>query len=213
MADKEVAIISANLGNFDKEQTVVRQTVGFDHIVYTDENFPPRSQSMSPRLQARIPKMFSWEMAPGYDYYIWVDSSCNVTNEGAIQWFIDQLGSADAAFFKHPNRNTVQEEADYLKKRLAKNCPYITPRYKGERIDDQLAVVDENAELLASTAFIYRDTIRARDLLTIWWLHTSLYHSIDQLSLPHAIKSSGAEVDIIHEDYTKIPWITYVRNK
>lgn len=213
-----LAIVSANLGNFEKKVEIPEQQLpeGIESIhyqVFTDENFPPRHAAMTPRLQARIAKMTSWQMVPGYDYYLWVDGSCRLVGENAAAWFMKQLGDADAAFFQHPHRKTLQDEADYLKERLDKDCPYITPRYAGERLDEQMKVVNPDDRLYATTAFIYKDSQRMRDLLTVWWLHTSLYHSIDQLSLPTAIQHSDARINVIKENYLKIPELEYVRNK
>lgn len=214
-------IFTANLGNFDKTQDNVEQDLPhtidqIDYHRWTDENFPPRFNSMTSRLQARIPKMLAWQMKPDYDFYLWVDSSCRLSKEDSADWFLEQLGDADIAVFKHNKRKTVQEEADYLKQRLVdekegRKQPYVLSRYENERIDDQLAIVDPEAELYASTAFICRNNVQVRDLMTIWWLHTSLYHSIDQLSLPHAIKSSGAKVNVIDVDYLKCSYLEYAR--
>jgi hypothetical protein len=214
----KIAIISANLGSFDKPERHVKQdTFGdVDFIIvqeFNDKNFPPRKNSMTPRLQSRLVKMSSWQMLPDYDYYIWVDSSCRLPRKDSAEWFIKQLGDADMAFFKHPDRNTVQEEADYLKKRLAKNCPYITPRYERERLDAQMEVVTPEDQLYATTAFIYKNDTPARDMLTIWWLHTSMYHSIDQLSVTRAIEHSGAKVNMINEDYMNTPYLEFTRVK
>lgn len=208
-----IAVISASLGGFDRQREHEPQSVDCSFYHFDDENFPPRHTSMTPRLQARIPKMTSWEMVRGYDYYLWVDSSCRLSDTNSVKWFLEQLGDADIAVFKHPHRNTIQEEADYLKHRLAIKCPYITPRYENERIDAALAAVDPEDPLYASTAFIYRDSPVTRTLLTTWWTHTSLYHSIDQLSLPYAIKTSGAKVKVIPDNYLKCRAIEYVRNK
>lgn len=209
----KILVVSANMGSFDKPVQHEKQSVECDFYTFTDENFPPRTNSMTPRLQARIPKMFAWQMKPDYDLYLWVDSSCRLAHKDSVKWFIEKLGDKDIAVFKHPHRKTVQEEADYLEERLAKECPYITPRYKNERLYAQLEVVDPKAQLFASTALIYRNDTPAHDLLTIWWLHTSLYHSIDQLSLPQAIEHSGATHNVINESYLKIPYLEYVRNK
>lgn len=209
----KVLVVTANLGDFDNPVKHTKQSVECDFYHFTDKNFPPRTASMTPRLQARIPKMTSWLMRPGYDYYLWVDSSCRLAKKDSVKWFLEQLGDKDFAFFKHPQRNTVKEEADYLRHRLTINCPYITPRYKNERLDDQMAVVDPDGQLFASTAFIYKNDTPARDALTIWWTHTSLYHSIDQLSLATALEHSGASYNVIDESYEKTPYLEYVRNK
>lgn len=213
----KILVLSANLGGF--EQKIVEnvpQSVKIDQFRFTDENFPPRFNSMAPRLQARIPKMWSWKMVPGYNYYIWVDGSCNLSHPDSVKWFLDQCKYTDLAVFKHPNRNSIQEEADYLKQRLAIKCPYITPRYENEMIDEQLAVIKEDKEyvdnkLYASTAFIYKNSGRVHGLLSHWWTHTSLYHSIDQLSFPYVIWKSKCSVKVIPESYLKTPYLTYTR--
>jgi len=212
----KVLVVSANLGEFDNPVPQIKQSLDCDFHLFTDLNFPPRFNAMTPRLQARIPKMTSWQMLPDYDYYIWIDSSCRLSDKDSVIWFLEQLGEADAAFFRHNKRQTVQEEANYLRERLelessGKKRKYILPRYEGERLDDQMAVVEPDGKLYATTAFIYKNTTPARDMLTIWWLNTSLFHSIDQLSLSKAIESSGATVNTIDEDYLKCKYIEATR--
>ena len=211
-----IAVITANLGGFDIPVTHSPQDAEIDWFHFTDENFPPRSCAMTPRLQARIPKMFGWQMAPGYDVYLWVDSSCALARPDSVSYFVDQVSDADVALFKHPHRSSVQEEADYLKGRLAKGCPYITARYKGELLDEQMAeILDDpvfsDNRLFASTVLVYRDNCRVKNMMREWWYHTSRYHSIDQLSLPYAMCVSGVEVKTIDENYLKSPYLKYVR--
>lgn len=206
----KIAVITANLGGFEnKVVDNYPQSIKHDFFRVTDKEFPPRTASMSPRLQARIVKMFGWQMFPGYDVYIWHDSSVHLSHPQSIEWLLHQLGQRQIAVLKHPTRKTIQEEADYLKERLAKNCPYITPRYKNELIDEQLAEVNPKDPLYASTVFIYKPL--AQELLKEWWYHTSRYHSIDQLSLPWVLKKSGFGYKVIDENYLKSPYIKYVR--
>jgi len=213
---KEISIITANMGNFEKAVDPVPQSVPIDFFRFTDENFPPRTKAVTPRLQARIVKIFGWQMVPGYNYYIWVDSSCYLPHPDSARWLMEQLGDADIAVFQHPQRKTIQEEADYLKLRLSIKCPYITPRYENELIDEQLAeiysdkdFVDQN--LYASTALIYKNTPQVQEMMKEWWYHTSRFHSIDQLSLPYVLTKSGCKVSVIHEKYNQTPYLTYVR--
>ena len=207
----KIAVISANLGNFDPSFDHVAQSVPCDVFYFTDKECAPRFNSMTSRLQARIVKMFMHQMAPDYDYYLWVDRSCILSRPDSVKWFLDQLGDYDIAVFKHPNRATVQDEADYLNKRLEKNCEYITPRYENELIDEQLKEVDPKAQLFASTAFIYKNSKKIPGVMKEWWYHTSRYHLIDQLSFPHAIK--GLKVKVIPDSYLKVPYLEYTRKK
>lgn len=220
---EKVAVISANLGGFDKpekhkEQMYDHSNLEIETFLFTNENFPPRNKAMTPRLQARIPKMFGWQMLPGFDYYLWIDSSCRLSDFESVQWFLDKMDGLDIVVFEHPNRHSAQEEADYLKERLAKNCPYITPRYKNELIDEQMAEIkaDETFQdnvLYASTAFMYRDTPQIRQMMKEWWYHTSRYHIIDQLAFPYVIHTSGVAFGTIQESYLKVPYLEYTRVK
>lgn len=216
----KVALFSANLGSFDKPVEHAKQElpegVELTSHRFSDKDIPPRFNAMTPRLQARIVKMFGWQMLPGHDYYIWVDSSCALAQPDSLKWFLEQCKDVDIAVFKHPHRSTVQEEADYLKERLVleregKKQKYILPRYENELIDEQLAEVDPEAQLFASTAFIYKDSPVVRKAMKEWFYHTSRYHIIDQLGLPQAIKN--LKVRVIPENYLKVPYLQYVRNK
>lgn len=209
----KLLIYTANLGNFDKTQENEEQVLpeGIDSIEYkrwTDSDFPPRFNAMTPRLQARIVKMFAWQMIEA-DYYLWVDSSCRLPRADSAKWFMEHLWNNDMAVFKHPSRSTIQEEADYLKHRLDIKCPYVTPRYAGEDIDGQLSEVDPQAPLYASTAFIYKNSPEAQSAMKQWWYYTSRYHSIDQLGFSEAIKD--LKINVIKEKYMKCKFLEYTR--
>lgn len=212
----KIAAITANLGSFDPKIAYVEQSLPYDFYRFTDENFPPRFNSMTPRLQARIVKMFGWQMVPPHDYYIWVDASCILSDKDSIKWFLEQCKGVDMAVFKHPHRKTIQQEADYLKERLRINDPYIVSRYKNELIDEQLAVIradkgfaDQN--LFASTAFVFRNNSKVQSVMFHWWHYTSRYHSIDQLSLPYILFKQRCTIRIIPDNYLKIPYLKHVR--
>lgn len=213
-----ILVHSANLGGFEKVVEDVPQNLphGFSMETYrfTDDNFPPRKNSMTPRLQARIPKMFGWQFFPLYDYYLWIDSSCRLSNPDSVEWFLNKLSDHDIAVFKHPDRDVIQQEADYLKERLeleakGKKKKYILPRYEGEDIDGQLEAVFVSQPLYASTAFIYRNTPEVQQALKEWWYQTSRFHSIDQLSMTYALRVLN--VKVIHENYLKCDYIEAVR--
>lgn len=224
MTTTRVCVLTANLVTppFDPLVPYAGQdlppSVEMTRIVFTDSNFPPRTKSMTPRLQARIPKMFGWQMCPGFDVYIWVDASCALLHKDSVRWFLEQLGNYDIAVFQHPDRRSISEEAQFLFTKLEKNNKYLVPRYKGEDLIGQMAEIKldvdfEDRSLYASTAFIYRNTFAVRNVLKEWWYHTSRYHSIDQLSLPYVLWRHNINVIVIEQNYLKCPYITYTRNQ
>lgn len=213
----KIAIITANLGNF--EQNIVEnvpQSIESDFFRFTDENFPPRIKAMKPRMQARIVKMFAWQIKPEYDVYIWIDSSCALLNPNSVKWLLEQVKDVDLAVLKHPKRKSITEEADYLKARLDANNQYIIPRYENELINEQLQEIRKDRKyiddkLYASTVVVYKSNKKTRSMFKEWWYHTSRYHSIDQLSFPYVIFKSGVKYRVIQENYFKSKYISYVR--
>ena len=155
-------------------------------------------------------------MAPGYEYYIWYDDSLEISSDKVTEWFMSKLGDADAIFLRHPKRKTVKEEWEYIKQLESENNYYITPRYKGEYGDEEIAEIyaDKNYTdnlLIASTTFMCRNNERVRAMMKEWWYHTSRYHIVDQLGLPYSIYKSGCKVNIIDDNYLHLEHLPHVR--
>ena len=212
----KIAILTANLGNFDKDvkDPVEQNTTHkiFFHR-FTDEDFPSIT-GLTPRFQYRIPKMFGWEMSPGFDIYIWLDGGMSLQHPDSIAWLLGQLGASDAAFFKHPDRNTIKEEVDHIEDHLQKGKPYITSRYKNglhKKFYEEIHLRGYRDNVLyASTAFIYRNCDRSHGLLNVWWNLQSRYYTCDQVQLPVAIATSEAIVKRIDVDIFNNPYVSLV---
>ncbi len=212
----KLCILSANLGNFDKPIKPVEQELpnGIDLIEYhcfTDADFPPIT-GLTPRLQYRIPKLFGWQMKPGFDYYLWLDGSMSLTRPDCVRWFMDQLADGDIALFKHPWRHTIEQEVDHIEEYLLKGDRYITSRYKNGLHKEQLADIKLNKDftdntLYASTTFIYRDSAHIRDVMRLWWLHQSRYYTCDQVVLPYVVRDSDVRIlsgNLFKHDYIEL---------
>jgi len=217
----KILLHSANLGSFDPFVPSVEQelpsNVKLETYLFTDVNFLPRFRAMTPRMQARIPKMFCWQLFPDFDYYLWVDASCTLSSRKAVWWFLEQCAGADSAFFLHPDRKSIREEYLFLKQQLEKGNKYLERRYAGEFLEEQYQEIYSDYSyrddlLIASTAFIYQNTLSMHRALKEWWYHTSRFHIIDQLSLPYVLKKSGTHFNLIKESYLDISYLKYVRN-
>lgn len=211
-----VCVHTANLGGFDSVTPPVAQ-LGVEMIyrVFTDAEFPPRTRSMSRRLQARIPKMYGWDLEPGYDIYFWHDASLALSRADSVQWFLEQLDGHDIVVFKHPWRHSAQEEAEFLRMKLAKGSKYICIRYEGEDLDGQMRAINDGRyvddKLYASGAFIYRPTLWMQAAMRLWWEHTSRFHSIDQLAFPYALDTCRATVKVLDEDIYHASHLAWAR--
>jgi len=214
----KIAILTANLGDFDKpvdpvKQILPRGFVGEFHR-FTDDNFPPVT-GLTSRLQYRIPKLFGWEMYPDYDIYIWLDASMSLLREDSASWLLEQLGNNDCAFFTHPWRETIKEEVDHIEDHLQRGKSYIVNRYKNGLHKEFLELIQEEKgykddRLLASNVFIYRNNTKMQEALQFWWFYQSRYFTCDQVQLPFALWETGVKVKEIYEDVFKCPYISLV---
>lgn len=212
----KIALLSANLGNFDKPIDPVPQKTEHEVVFhrFTDDNFPP-IVGLTPRLQYRIPKLFGWEMFPGYDYYIWFDGSCTLKRDDCVEWYLSQIGDSDVAFFKHMDRKTIWEEVKYVDNKLQQNHPYIVKRYGGGLHKEQYEIIknDKNYKddkLYTSTAFIYKNTKKVRSAMKMWWYYQSRYYTVDQIVQPYVFWKSGVDVKMINEHQYKIGYLSLI---
>jgi hypothetical protein len=175
----------------------------------------PSRKSLSPRLRAKLPKMFAWDLYPGFDRYIWMDASMWMVRPDGVLWFLDQIGSGEIALFRHPSRTSIQQEADYLRVKMEEPGPdreYLCARYEGEDLAGQLRAIAQpgfvDDRLYAGTAFCYRPTAPIQAAMREWWWHTSRFHCNDQLSLPFALWTTGCDVRVIDENIFRASRLT-----
>lgn len=214
-----ICVVSANLGGFDTTQNHVEQTIPYDSVTFTDENFPPRYNALHPRLQAKIPKMFAWQLSPGYDAYLWVDGSFSMCKPDTLAYFVNQLEDNELVVFRHPVRPDIRQELRYTRKGVRQTRIYLYNRYKNELYqemgDEIFGDKDFKDDLLVNGGvFMYRDTPAVRSMMKEWWYFVSRYATQDQISFPYVIKKSGVKVKILNEDLVKgFPYFTIAHHK
>jgi hypothetical protein len=210
----KIAVISASLGGFDKPVEHTNQLVKADYFMFTDENFPRRFNAMTPRLQAKIPKMFGWQLKPGYDYYLWLDGNLRLAHQESIQYFLDALENHDIAVLKHPDRDTVHWEYRYNWRALHSNAPsnYMKARYENEFLDEQMAVLDPNDQLVNGGVFMYRNTPAVWAMLKEWFYHVCRYQVNDQIPLPYVLKQSGLRANVLPDVFRDCMWLENMRH-
>jgi len=209
----KIAILQANLGNFDKPIDPVKQTIPADFHRFTDKDFPPIT-GLTPRLQYRIPKLFGWEMFPGYDVYIWLDGSVTFERPDCVEWYLKQLWDNDVAFFKHPVRRYIRQEVEHIEQKLKENSKYIVPRYKNGLHKEMYEEIKKSGYkddvLYASTAFIYRNNYKVREFMKLWWFYQSRYYTVDQIAQTYCARLAGLKVKRIDEHLFKIGYLSLV---
>jgi len=197
----KIALISSNMAGHDYPVTHEKQSIPYDSYLYTDENFPLRTKAMGPRMQSKIPKCFGWQLAPDYDYYMWLDASICLFHRDSLKHFLDNCQGHDIVAFPHHRRPNIWEEYRYIRRGLWQSS-YITSRYENEFLDEQMQVIRKDKSykddtLLLSGMFMYRNTPQVQSALKEWWYHITRYHVVDQLAFPYVIKKAGLKLKLL----------------
>lgn len=198
----KLAVVSASLGGFDKETEHAPQTLDCAYHLFTDENFPPRTNAMLPRLQAKIPKMFAWQLLPDHDYYLWLDGSIKLADPKAAQYFYDQVQGFDVAVLKHETHVNVKHEWRYTKNGIYQKNRYLYPRYKDEFVYELFNVIKDDPDFVDDSLyigglFVYRNTPAVHEMMKNWWYFVSRYLIQDQVSWTYVLKKSGLKIKVL----------------
>jgi hypothetical protein len=201
----KICIVTASLGNFDTVDAPVKQSVKHDYHVFNDENFPPRFNAMTPRLQSKIPKFFAWQMLPGYDYYLWTDGNITIKNPDTVKYFLEQIGDCDIIAYRHHRRPDIRQEHRYTRKGVKQTRIYLFNRYQNELYNDLYKEIKRDTDykddyLLMGGVFMYKNTPKVHEMLKNWWYFNSRYVYQDQLSFPYVIRKADLKIKILDED-------------
>ena len=215
---EKICIISANLGGLKpmRGNANQQQSLEHDRFVFTDANFPPRLNAMTTRLQSKIPKFFGWQMAPGYDYYLWMDYSFVLSHVDSLKWFREQCEGYDIVALKHPRRRTIAEEESYVRRMMRAGSGYLLRRYENELLKDQMleikldkGYVDD--ALLINGVFMYKNIKRVRDALKECWYHASRYTTLDQLAFIYVLRKHGLKINMLPDAFNDCKYLKHGR--
>lgn len=161
---------------------------------------------MTPRLQARIPKCFGWQMQPGYDVYMWIDGNLWLKDKDSLKRFVEALEGHDVVALRHHRRPNIRQEVRYIRKGINQQSHYIVRRYENELLAEEYASIQADKDyeddlLLLSGAFMYRNTPEVQAALKEWWYHCSRYHIVDQIGFVYALKSAGLRIKVLDDLY------------
>ena len=111
-------------------------------------------------------------------YIVWMDGNCQLKEDP--HKLIKLMGNKDFAFFKHPGRDCLFQEADTCIELGKGNRFEIAEQIK------EYAKIDfpPKAGLCECTFFIRKNTPNVNWLFESWWAEVSRYSERDQISFP-----------------------------
>ena len=200
--DLSMARVHFVTAHFGGEAPFVNEVISKKHEVslsyYTDKNFPSRHLSMHPRMKAKIPKMLEWKFINS-EWYIWMDSSVRLKEKDPVDKILEYVGNNQLCLFKHSYGNTIEFEAKRVLQDLKNKKEYISRRYSGEPIKEQLSHYlndpnfnDEN--LFGMTFFVYNKSLS--NLMEEWFMQNMIWSLEDQISFPYVLYKSKVKYSL-----------------
>ena len=143
---------------------------------------------------------------------IWLDGSFRIFNKGFHDFVEDQLGDHDFMMTKHPQRNTLGEEYDYILKRLHK--PYLNTRYGQQPwLEEMRAFSDGLDAPLFNAAFFALRKNTTDQLMSEWWRLILEYTIFDQSQITYLLyKNKDLKIKMIDWSILR-PYVIRVGHK
>jgi Protein of unknown function (DUF616) len=217
----KVALLQANLGGIDScpKHTPQELPTGlaFEYSYFSEfGDLTPRPLSLTPRMQAKLPKMLSFEYVPDADFVIWLDSAHTIRHTEFVTWMLGRLGQAEICLMPHPERRTIKEEVAWTESVLTDR--YFEMRYKGEPMLNQVQhyCADVNFSddwLAAAGCFIYRVTDRMKQVMKDWLIECYRWSCQDQLSLPYVLQKHHVKPAWLNYSVYNCPYLLYTPHK
>jgi len=184
MEKKDITVITAITGGKDKlkpqpEYPGVQYMAFLDKEV-SDSNWITKracDKFKNPVMNAKIHKILSHKYCDT-PYIVWMDGNCTLKQDP--HELIKLMGKTDYAFFKHPGRDCLYEEAEACVQLEKGDVLEIAEQLKQYAKDN----FPENKGLCECTCFIRKNNPKANEMFEKWWMEITRYSERDQLSFP-----------------------------
>ncbi|TCK68827.1 uncharacterized protein DUF616 [Winogradskyella wandonensis] len=141
---------------------------------------------------ARYYKIIGLDQFKDYDFVIWHDANLQVIHSKIIE-ITDAVADKSIAFFKHPDRDCIYDEAVKCIM-LDKDNPFKIFR---QVIGYYLKGIRGSIGLYETTIVVKNNDLISRPFLEFWWNELKSKSRRDQISLPYALKKFNVIPGII----------------
>lgn len=185
MSKKRVAVLTANIGNFEPDRHWEEQDYICDFYKFHDSSLPFPLPNLNDRLKSKYLKTMTHRFLPNYDIYIWVDSSVEIVSEKFVSKMVELLKGNDIVICDHYERSNVYQELEYIKTNIEQGKEYLVKRYEKEPIEEEMTFyknngITEDNVLFITRFFARRNSPKVNEAFNDWWLRVLEFMNFDQ---------------------------------
>ena len=203
----KIAVITANIGGFDKRHTMPEQDIEYDRYYIGDENCPYPAYKVDNRLKAKIFKMLAHKVWPDYEVYVWIDGNIRVKANDFISRMVKRLEGADVVISNHSERSSIYEEADFICDELKRGHKYLKARYSAHSIRSEVESFGKGLKgLYWCGCFARGNNEKINKAFDDWYIDNTLWSYFDQNSFVYEVHRHDLKLNIID-------WGDYYKNE
>jgi len=197
----KIAVITSSIG-----ANKLLQPVPFDEVDY--HAFTDHSESngwqmhdivpfssdpnFKDRRDAKVYKVLPFAFLPDYDYYLWVDST-HIVEVDPHEIIDTYLKDSDVAVFKHPQRDCIYIEGEFVKEIGFDYANLLTDQLNFYRD----VFYPEHNGLYELPVRVQRNTLLTQKMGWKWWEQICMFSSRDQISFPFVCHQLGIKPSIM----------------
>ena len=198
----KIAVLTSSIGSTKLLKPKSFDGVDYHAFVdYEDDNTSWIKHSIIPfssdvryknRRDAKVYKVLPFAFLPDYDYYFWIDST-HTLQANPQEVISKYLTNSDIAVFKHPQRNCIYIEGEFVKQ-IKFDHPNL--------LEDQLEFYKDmcypkNNGLYELPVRVQRNTKLTQQMGWMWWEQICMFSSRDQISFPFVCHQLGIKPSIL----------------
>ncbi|TSA39549.1 hypothetical protein D4R30_00910 [archaeon] len=186
----KIAIVSAAFGV--EPFKFVPQRVPVDVFAYHPNNVEGLFRfDMDGRLASKVFKTLMHQIVPGYDLYIWLDASAEIEPQ-FVEWVIETIGENDVLVMRHPHRQSIQDEAQFVVAQMTDGMLGMQSRYATQPVLAEVAHYLKNGHqdhvLYANGMFACVNTPAVNAAMEEWWGLIARWSNLCQISMPYVLQ-------------------------
>ena len=197
-----IAVIQANIGDFDNVLPIPAQSVPYDYFLFTEDNLPVPLATFHPRQQSTYLKHQAHRYLPGYDYYIWIDGRIEVISEDFVNDISSQTKQITVT--KHPVRQYIYDEYECIFKLMVNGNQYLSSRYELKALKAERLKIKGDLPLYACGCFCWKADDYMKLFMNDWYRRTMEYSGFDQCWFSQVAFERGIKVNPYGWDKVKL---------
>jgi hypothetical protein len=204
---KKPVIYTAIFGDYDVLKLQTKQTIDCDFVCFTDNPkllvqrwaekqrkiVPCKRQWVHPRLEAKRYRTHPSEVLPEYETFVYMDGSAVLQSEKAIEYVLSlhKAGDFDILAFKHPERNSIWEEANFTARAEREKYKGIEQKMLDQVESYKQEGMPENVWLTATGLLVSQNTEKMKEFLHARRQENVKWTYQDQLSFDYLVRKHG----------------------